>query len=186
MIKLVDGTRCFVQAIIDNFSRYILSYTVTKEYGGIQTKKLLTNALQKAKNLGLETVPEVFVDGGSENTNSDVQGLVNLGKIVKTICQIEVDFSNSMIESFFHHLKNKHLYFVNLSSFEVLEKEVRFYIEEANEKIPLQVLGGLTPNEAVRGVGKQNFTASLLEKQATARLNRIQSNKSLTCNLCPV
>ena len=66
---------------------------MTKQYTGLQTKELLTNALENAKNLGLSSVPEVYVDGGRENSNKDVQGLVNLGKIVKTVCQIEVDFS---------------------------------------------------------------------------------------------
>ena len=109
VIKLIDGTRCFVQAVIDNFSRYIFSYSVAKQYGGLQTKELLSNALEKAKNFGLSTVPEVYVDGGSENSNSDVQGLLDLGKIVKKICQIEVDFSNSMTQAFFHRLKKKSL-----------------------------------------------------------------------------
>ena len=186
VIKLVDGTRCFVQAIIDNFSRYILSYSVAKKYSGLQTKELLTNALEKAKNLGLSSVPEVFVDGGSENSNKDVQGLVDLGKIVKKICQIEVDFSNSLIEAFFHRLKNKHLYYVNLTSFEILEKEVRFYIEEANEKIPLSVLGGLTPLEAILGEDIDALKATMLEKQLAARKHRIEHNKSISCHICPV
>ena len=186
VIKLVDGTRCFVQAVIDNFSRYVLSYSVAKQYTGLQTKELLTNALENAKYLGLSSVPKVYVDGGSENSNKDVQGLVNLGKIVKTVCQIEVDFSNSMIEAFFHRLKNKHLYYVNLTSFEILEKEVKFYILEANEKIPLSVLGGLTPLEAIQGDDKDTFKATLLEKQNKARKHRLEHNKSISCHICPV
>ena len=185
VIKLIDGTRCFVQAVKNNFSRYILPYSVAKQYSGLQTKELLTNALEKAKSLGLSSAPEVYVDGGSKNSNKDVQGLVDLGIIVKKICQIEVDFSNSMIEAFFHRLKNKHLYYVDLTSFEILEKEVRFYIEEANEKILLSALGGLTPLEAIQGKCKEEFTASLMEKQANARLSRINANKSKTCDLCP-
>ena len=182
----MDGTRCFVQTVIDNFSRYILSYSVAKQYSGLQTKELLTNALEKAKNLGLSSVPEVYVDGGSENSNSDVQGLVDLGKIVKKICQIEIDFLGSMIEAFFHRLKNKHLYFVNLTSYEILEKEVKFYIEEANEKIPLSVLGGLTPLEAILGEDIDALKATMLEKQLTAREHRLEHNKSISCHICPV
>ena len=80
----------------------------------------------------------------------------------------------------------RRLNYVNLTSFEILEKEVKFYIVEANEKIPLSVLGGLTPLEAIQGDDKDTFKATLLEKQQTARQHRLEHNKSISCHICPV
>lgn len=74
-----------------------------------------------------------------------------------------------MIEAFFQRLKNKYLYYIKLTSFEIFEKEVKFFIDQANEKIPLSVLGGLTPLEAIQGDDKDTFKATLPEKQLTAR-----------------
>ena len=90
-----------------------------------------------------------------------------------------------MTQAFFHKLKNKHLYDVNLTSFEILENEVKFYIEEASEKIPLSVLGGLTPLEAIQGDDKNALKDTLLEKQFTASQQRLEQNKSVSCCICP-
>ena len=50
-------------------------------------------------------------DKGSENVNSWVQELDAAKTIKHILAQIDIQFSNSMIESFFHQLKNRHLYF---------------------------------------------------------------------------
>ena len=69
ILRLQDGSRAFVQAIIDNFSRYVLAWNVSADYGGIRTKELLLKAIAKAQSLGLDLLPDVFVDSGSENLN---------------------------------------------------------------------------------------------------------------------
>ena len=80
----------------------------------------------------------------------------------------------------------RRLNYVNLTSFEILEKEVKVCIVEANEKIPLSVLGGLTPLEAIQGDDKDTLKATLLEKQHTARQHRLEHNKSISCHICLV
>ena len=59
---------------------------------------------------------------------------------------------------------------------------------EANQKIPLSVLGGLTPLEAIQiqGDDKDTFKATLLEKQHKARQHWLEHNKSISCHICPV
>ena len=122
VIKLTDGTRCYVQAIIDNFSRYVLAWKVAKDYGGLKTKELLISAINTSNELGIPTTPEVYVDNGSENINSHINSLIASNVIERTIAQTEVDFSNSMIEMLFHRLKNRHLYNIPLQSIEKLDK----------------------------------------------------------------
>ena len=53
IIKAQDGTKAYVQAVIDNFSRYVLAWKATSDYGGARTKDLLLKALKKSKELGL-------------------------------------------------------------------------------------------------------------------------------------
>ncbi|MEZ4744368.1 MAG: hypothetical protein R3B45_18270 [Bdellovibrionota bacterium] len=56
---------------------------------------------KRASNSNPKILPEVFVDGGSENFNQFVSKLVNLGKLTLTNAQIDVKFSNSIIEANF-------------------------------------------------------------------------------------
>jgi len=101
ILRLQDGTKAFVQCVIDNFSRYVLAWKVSPDYGGLHTKELLLAAIKKAGELGLNLIPEVFVDSGTENLNEHVDQLVSSDTIKRTIAQIDVEFSNSMIEMLF-------------------------------------------------------------------------------------
>ncbi len=99
VIKLTDSTRCYIRAIIDNFSRYVIACSVSTEYGGRKTKELLISAIEKAKSMGMTNSPDLYVDGGSENQNADVNDVIGGNNIQRFIAQIDVDFSNSMIEA---------------------------------------------------------------------------------------
>jgi transposase InsO family protein len=98
ILKLQDGTKAFVQCIIDNFSRYVLAWKVTSDYGGTRTKELLETAIIHARELGLELIPDVFVDSGVENINDELNQLVADNLIQRTIAQIDIEIYNSMIE----------------------------------------------------------------------------------------
>ena len=54
-----------VQAVIDNFSRYVLAWKVSRDYGGVRTKELIVQALLKAKSLGMNMVPDQVLKGMS-------------------------------------------------------------------------------------------------------------------------
>lgn len=151
IIRLENGTRAFIQCVIDNYSRFVLAWQVTQEYGGIRTKELLINAISKAKELGLKIVPNVYVDAGCENINDQVDLLISSGLLTRTIAQIDVIQSNSMIEALFRRLKHFYLYFIKLTSFDDLIKAVDHYMTQSNEYIPLAVLKGATPFEAITG-----------------------------------
>jgi hypothetical protein len=56
---------------------------------------------------GLEgVVPKVYMDSGVENLNTQVDALVASGTIQRIIAQVDVVFSNSMIESWWRMLKH--------------------------------------------------------------------------------
>ena len=184
VIKLIDGTRCFIQAIMENMSRYILAHSVSLEYGGGRTKELLLNALEKAKELGLSGIPNVIFDGGSENDNDDVKSLVSEELMKQSIAQIDIDYSNSLIESFFRSLKNNYLYYVALSSLEVLQEHTDFYVEQHNDIIPHSAHKTATPFEVIIG-GILEENKKLIEQfTKDSRMNRLQFHNALSCATC--
>ena len=109
---LTDGTKAYLQAVIDNYSRYVLDSKVSADISAVNTRDLLLSALAKAKMkiLGDVGKPEVFSDGGPENDNADVAGLGALGLFTLTLAQIDVTFSNSLIEALFRSAKHNYLF----------------------------------------------------------------------------
>ena len=104
ILRLLDGSRVFIQAVIDNASRFVLAHCVSRDYGGLRSRDLLVKAIECAKHRAI--VPDVYCDSGSENLNADVDSLIEESQMTRTIAQIEVAFSNSMIEAFFRRLKH--------------------------------------------------------------------------------
>ena len=92
-----------------------------EDYGSGHTTSLIYDALEKAKSFGYLNVPELISDGGSENVNFKVNELRSKNIIKHQIAQIDIQFSNAMIESFFHQLKNRYLYFLRTTSFHVYQ-----------------------------------------------------------------
>ena len=184
ILRLQDGSRAFVQAVIDNFSRYVLAWKVSQDYGGVRTKELLERAIAKATQLGLDLIPNVFVDSGTENLNSHVDELVDENLISRTVAQIDVEASNSMVEMLFLRLKHRYLFTIPLTNFAAVENGVDFYLTESNTCIPHSALKGATPEEVITGRWTQEKILEMQKKLATARLARIQSNKSQRCLPC--
>jgi hypothetical protein len=59
----------------------------------------------------------VVADSGSENVNGAVDDLLDDEELTRVLAQVEVTFSNSMIEAFWRSLKHSWLYFHPLDSF---------------------------------------------------------------------
>jgi hypothetical protein len=102
-------------------------------------------ALQKTKDLGLSLIPNVWVDSGTENLNQHVDQIVTQNLISRTVAQIDIEFSNSMIEMLFHRLKHPYLFTIPLTNIVVLSKAADFLLTESNDKIPHAALRGATP-----------------------------------------
>jgi len=180
-----NGVKAYVQAIRDNFSRIILAYRVDENYGATHTTSLISEAFKKAKSFGYMNAPDVISDGGPENVNSAVKELSDENTIRHQVAQIDIQFSNSMIESFFHQLKNRYLYYKDIITVESLRKHVDFYVHEHNETIPFLALNGATPVQVYEN-------ASALEKDRQKELDlvkfaiqrRINYHRSLNCSVC--
>lgn len=110
--------------------------------------------------------------------------MVSTNQIIRTIAQIDIFQSNSMIEMLFHRLKNRHLYRIQLTNFDAVEKGVDFYLTETNISIPHSALNGATPEEIVRGSWTVDKIAAMKARITRARLLRIESNTSSRCSPC--
>jgi putative transposase len=122
VIRLLDGSRAYLHAIIDNFSRRILAWNVAGNFQPNVTAQLLLDAA-KCVTSGK---PTLLVDGGVENYNSAVDKIVKTGLLKRVLAQTEVTFSNSLIESWWRVLKHQWLYLNTLDSVTTVRKLVAF------------------------------------------------------------
>jgi len=74
VIKLVDGTKVFLHAVIDNFSRRILAWRVSDRFEFGTTVTLLQEAARGT--VSVEDTPTLVADGGVENINAGVDELI--------------------------------------------------------------------------------------------------------------
>ena len=181
IIRLLDGTRVYLHAAIDNYSRRILSWSLEERLGSGGTCRLLRAAALQLKDGVLRTT--VVADSGSENVNSDVDGLLEDNGLSRTLAQVDVTFSNSMIEAFWRSLKHSWLYLHSLDSVESLRRLVDFYVRQHNEVMPHAAFEGQTPDEVYFGRGD-----AVVVKLAAARINareeRIKANRTAVCGVC--
>jgi putative transposase len=144
IIRLLDGTKAYLHAVIDNFSWKILAWTVAGRLDPMNTREVLTRAVG---NLAASAKAEVFMDSGVENLNGAVDPLFEGGVLQRVIAQIDVSFSNSLIEAWWRSLKHRWLFRHQLDNIATVKRLVEFYVTEHNERIPHSAFEGQTPDE---------------------------------------
>ena len=177
-----DGKKAYIQAVIDNYSRYVLAWHILPSYDGAQTTTLLQNALHQSTGKKLSLI----VDGGSENKGPGVKRLEDEGYFKKKVAQFEISFSNSIVEALFRSMKNNYLYHQEIKSFSSLKKHTDFWFKEYNEKIPHTSFSGETPLERFKDSWKMNSEVRIQVAHEEAMKLRIKHNKMVFCKLCDV
>jgi len=178
-IRLLDGRRVYIHAIIDTFSRRVLAWNVSDTFNPAVTSSLLRDALVGSTS----STPSLMVDGGIENYNSSVDKIVEEGLLKRILTQTDISFSNSMIEAFWKAIKHQWLYLNTLNSVSTVRSLVSFYISEHNSKLPHSAFKGHTPDEMYFGTGA-DIPDQLNASRLAARLQRLESNRSQTCRMC--
>jgi putative transposase len=177
-----DGTRAFIQAIIDNYSRYVLAWQILPSYDGAKTASLLRRALERSSGKKLNLI----VDGGSENKGPGVKKLEDDGLIRKKIAQFEISFSNSIVEALFRSMKHNYLYHQEITSFKLLKRHVNFWFREYNEIIPHTSFSGETPLERFNQSRDVDAEIQIRVKHEEALQLRIKNNQMVFCKICKV
>lgn len=183
VVNLSPGRKLYIQAVIDNFSRYVVAWRVSDTIGAEGTIQVLAQAKKNAINMG-ETI--VLTDPGTENNNHAVTQFTLSHNMLRILAQVEIHYSNSMIESLFRMLKNNFLYHQDIRNIEDLERKARFYFTQHNDVIPQAVLKGATPHESYRRLWTQRNEDELKSQRAEAVIARRVKNLSPPCHLCPV
>jgi transposase InsO family protein len=181
IIKLLDGTRAYLHAVIDNYSRRILSWTLEDRLGSGGTCRILREAAVQLSNRSGETT--VVADSGSENVKAAVDEILKGEELTRVLDQVEVTFSNSMIEAFWRSLKHSWIYLHTLDNFTALDRLIEFYVAAHNEVMPHSAFEGQTPNEMYFGIGDV-VAAELATARKTAREERMKANRAAGCGVC--
>jgi len=108
VIRLLDGTKVYLHAVIDNFSRRILAWRVTENFSVATTVTIVQEADRGAATR--DESPTLVADAGVENVNSEVDGLIESGLLRRVLAQRDFTFSNSLIEAWWRTLKHQWLF----------------------------------------------------------------------------
>lgn len=177
----------YIQAVIDNFSRFILAWGITTEMNAKITVETLAKAKLKAKELlNLEESSNVMMDPGKENDNHAVLKFITSKNLTRTLAQVDVHYSDSMVEGLFHALKNKFLYHQKIKGLEDLTRKVNFFFKQHNEAIPQAVLKGGKPREVFISQWGKVELEELQKNKAEALVARKKKNQEPPCKVCPL
>ncbi|MDZ4677446.1 MAG: DDE-type integrase/transposase/recombinase [Oligoflexia bacterium] len=185
-VAIAPNVKFYIQAIIDNFSRYVLAWRVTNEITAQETVETLKLARQKSRELlGTDISSDVMMDPGKENNNGKVIQFITSNRLRRILAQVDVHFSNSMIEGLFHSLKNRFLYHQKIKSGEDLLRKANFYFRQHNDVVPLAVHKGGVPIEIFKSQWDDPERTKLQENKKSAFLARKAKNKQPPCASCP-
>jgi transposase InsO family protein len=182
VIRLLDGTRAYLHAVIDNFSRRILAWRVAETFAPVNSVIVLVDASRGATPS--ETTPVVLADAGVENVNAQVDDLISTGVLRRVLAFTELKFSNSMIEAWWRSLKHQWLFLHPLDSVSTVRRLVELYVHAHNRVLPHSAFRGQTPDEMYFGTGEA-VPANLTSRAAAARRARVEANRSAACQTCP-
>lgn len=173
VIRLLDGTRAYLHAVIDNFSRRILAWRVAD-----------TLSPASRRTASSDDTPVVMADAGVENVNGAVDELVESGLLRRVLAFTEVKFSNSMIEAWWRSLKHQWLFLHSLDSVATIRRLVEFYVRQHNGVLPHSAFPGQTPDEMYFATGS-NVPDDLAGRKSAALQARLEQNRSAACEVCP-
>ena len=180
IFKLLDGTTAYLHAVIDNYSRKILAWTVAARLEPTATCQLL---LAAGRHLVFAGRPLLYADSGIENVSGAVEVTLLSACLDRVLAQVDVAFSNSMIEAFWRSLKHQWLYLNSLDSIERLRALVEFYVDQHNTQMPHAAFHGQTPDEMYFGTAA-NLPAELAAAREQARAARLAANRAMSCDRC--
>ncbi len=178
------NVKAAIVLVSDNFSKAILGAHVAITKHALHVVEALSKAIAMIQLHHPEDVKAILVsDGGSENHNALVDGLiasVPIPLIEKITALKDIVFSNSPIEAINKILK-VYLRHYKPTTLAGVQRVVELCIHDYGSLRPHGSLGGLTPMERyLDPKSKLDFTKQIKEAGAL----RIQQNKAINCGSC--
>ena len=184
LFRSLDGIVHYVYLVIDNFSRRILSWDVSEKLSSQMRLSTIRESWLASRDMIPKGVQvELYVDGGPENNNHIIDSFLSRDDIPinKVIAQVDVHFSNSMIEAANKLLKYRYLFIQNIPNGDSLRKHLEYFIPIYNDIRPHISLKGKTPYEAYFGKSCENidsFSVDILSRFPKA------ASSSMVCTEC--
>lgn len=116
----------------------------------------------------------MVADSGVENVNAIVDAMLVSASLRRVLAQVEVAFSNSMIEAWWRSLKHQWLFLHSLDTVDRVRSLVAFFVEEHNAKMPHAAFEGHTPDEMFLGPADVVHRAGRCQKQGDRGTTRRQ------------
>ena len=148
----IKKEKVFLQAILDNYSRAVLSSQFLHSISATNTLALIEKTI---KEHGIPS--NIMSDAGKENVNHKVRIQLERHKIKHTVAKLNTRFSNSKVEVFFRMLKSNYLSHLKINSKSDLIMRIDFYIHNYNYEIPHSALEYRTPNEVLKEVSAKHY-----------------------------
>jgi len=187
VVNIRPGYKLYIQAVIDNFSRYVLAWRVTESINAIHTIETITLAKKRSSELlGQTDSTNVMMDSGTENNNGKVLQFISSKNLKRILARVEIHYSNSMIESLFRMLKNNYLYHQGINTIDDLIRKAGFYFRQHNDVIPLAIHKGGRPAEVYLSSWCENDRKDLKTSKAEAFADRKNKNIQPPCESCEI
>lgn len=174
-----DNVKFYMHTVLDNFSRKVIAYTVSRD----KTAKTRLISLKEAILLQFGQILSpaelnLIVDAGSENNNFRIRNFIQHCQvnIHKKIALKDVHFSNSVIEGHFNIFK-KYLRSQGVIHSREIHKVIEFFIKDYNSIRPHYQHWIYTPDEI-------HYNPKLIYiKPQLERINkeRLQNNRTSCC-----
>ena len=177
--KTIDNIQYYIYTIVDNFSRKIIAYDVSKKLSANIRLESLKRAIKNEFNVSVGKLNvDLIVDGGKENNNHTIHEFIKAQQvqITKKIALKDVRFSNSIIEGTYRILKSKYFQDRPILS-NNLKEEVDFFVNDYNNVRPHYEHKIYTPSEIFKTPSLKQVKP-ILEKSYKSRL---KANQLTSC-----
>lgn len=182
--EYAPGKKAYIQAVIDNFSCFVLAVNITTNISSLNTVAILKMAVQQSQRDSRLSII-LLSDGGSENKNKVVRDfLLSQENFEQAIARVNIRFSNAGSEVFFRSLKSNFLRCNDFCGFEQLIDNIHFYVDQYNRVVPHNRHKGGTPYEMYCGQWNDIDAERLQEESKLAQSARRAENAKTSCNAC--
>ena len=183
IIKTLDGAKNYLYLIVDNYSRFVINWRLEKKISKQIRLETIKEAYNRYKPDNNEPI-NLMVDGGTENNNIIVDEFIAREEIImqKWIALLDIDFSNSIVESENKLIKYRYLFRKEYNGYDDLLPDMEKIIQDYNFNRPHVSLKGLTPYEA--NCGKKVDFGYTKAEIAEIKQNRIVENRIEACEIC--
>ena len=175
----LDHIKSYICLVVDNFSRRILAWAVSRYVSGKTHIEAVREAVFRFlpnKDQPDQELTRLITDGGPENVADPSLPLV------KQVAGVDIHFSNSLVESVNRVVKYQSLYLRDIANHEALIRHLEHWIPVYNNERPHSAVAPLTPQEAHEGYSIDR--AAITERIKAARTDRIAANRAAACPIC--